>query len=441
MTKAPFSWFFLLALALGLSLSISAHPGKDDGRNDDGGRDRDRQDNSCRNDDQVEHATKTPVRLVGVVPNAGPNPLSTDLLFADSITERVYAADRGNAGVDVLDGENNVFVGRIPGFVSSGTNGTGPNGVLTTNDKVLWAGDGNSTLRVADVDPAHISPLTYLTIVKSISTVNPECDDGTNHFCNRADELGWDLADHLILVNNDRPQSTMAVMGVHPNVTPYGTWVSTATLAVVGQVLYPGAGGAEQPVWDPAIRRFLVTLPGVSSPFSQATIAVIKPGASTVEKYYKLGDITGIPNCSSANGLALGVHQHLLASACGFPVILSALTGKLINAVTQVGGGDEVWANPGDERFYVSATDLLSKANPQPAALGVIDQESGQWLQNVDAPGLRNLAAFAETNHIFAAATIRAGTPDTSVCTEFGVTGGTGCFAFFDHDGTDPDDH
>lgn len=430
--KTRFVSLSLFVFAFAVSLSMSARPAKDH----DGGNDRDHgRGDDCRNDEQVEHARKTPVQLLGVVPIPGPSPLtSSDLLWADSVTEKVFVADRSNAGLDVLDAENNVFVGRIPGFAgnaSTNTNGNGPNGVLTTSNKQVWAGDGNSKLQVADINPEHTSPLTYLTIIHSISTANSECDNGTVHECNRADELGWDPADHLILVNNDQP---LSVASPHVAVTPYGTWVSTTSFTVVGQVMYPGAGGAEQPVWDPAIKRFLVTLPGTASPFHQATIAVIKPGASTVEKYYELGDITKIANCTSANGLALGSHQHLLASACGAPVVLSALTGSLINVVTQVGGGDEVWANPGDERFYVTSTDLLSTATPKPSALGVIDEESGKWLQNVDAVGIRNVAAFAETNHIFTA--VRAASTPT-VC---GPASATGCVAVFAHEGSDPDD-
>lgn len=424
----------LLLLAFAVALSMSARPAKD---HDDHGNDRDRdrgRGDDCRNDEQVEHARRTPVQLLGVVPIPGPSPLSSsDLVWADSVTEKVFVADRSNAGLDVLDAENNVFVGRVPGFAgnaSTNTNGNGPNGVLTTNNKEVWAGDGNSNLQVADINPEHTSPLTYLTIIHTISTANTECDNGTVHECNRADELGVDPADHLVLIINDQP---LSVATPHVSATPYGTWVSTDTFKVVGQVMFPGAGGGEQPVWDPAVKRFFVTLPGTASPFHQAAIAVIKPGASSVEKYYELGDITKIANCTSANGLALGSDQHLLASACGAPVVLSALTGNLINIVTQVGGGDEVWANPGDERFYVTSTDLLSKATPQPSALGVIDEESGKWLQNVDAVGVRNLAAFAETNHIFTA--VRAASTPT-VC---GQASATGCVTVFAHEGSDPE--
>jgi hypothetical protein len=187
-------------------------------------------------------------------------------------------------------------------------------------------------------------------------------------------------------------------------------------------------------------------LPGTASPFNQATIAIIKPGASSVERYFELGDVTKIANCTGANGLALGSEQHLFVSACGSDFVMSALTGKLINIITQIAGGDELWANPGDERFYVTAADLLSTASPKPNALGVVDEESGQWLQNVDAPGVRNVTAFAETNHIFAAVRTNANpkatppVPDTTVCAQFGDSG-TGCIAVFAHEGSDPDDN
>ena len=79
------------------------------------------------------------------------------------------------------------------------------------------------------------------------------------------------------------------------------------------------------------------------------------------------------------------------------------VTGKLINVVTQVALGDEVWANNGDGRFHVGSTDETSTATPKPTTLGVIDQQTGQWLQNVPALGTQNPTAFAETNTVFAA--------------------------------------
>src|SRR5213592_2023 len=185
----------LLGLVFVLPLTISAR------------QDRDNQNTDHHNGDQQgehhEHNLKTPVGLIGVIPVPG-NPItSADISWVDPGTERYYFADRSNFGVDIIDAENNVWVGRVTGFVgvtttntggTSTTNGPGPNGVLVTPNRRLWAGDGNSTVQVADVDPDSAS---YLNILKTLSTAITDCDTAsppgtgpTGHWCGRADELG-----------------------------------------------------------------------------------------------------------------------------------------------------------------------------------------------------------------------------------------------------------
>ena len=106
------------------------------------------------------------------------NPItSSDIAWADSGTKRYYFADRSNFGVDVIDAVKDVWVGRVVGMAgpltsgggTSTTNGPGPNGVVVTPLKRLWAGDGNSMVQVADVDPD--SP-TYLQILHSVKGAN-----------------------------------------------------------------------------------------------------------------------------------------------------------------------------------------------------------------------------------------------------------------------------
>src|ERR1700722_9109210 len=98
-------------------------------------------------------------------------------MWADQTTGKVLFSDRSNLGVEVLDGTSDLFVGRITtngtaaslhfqGLTSPSTH-EGPNGVVSTPDKKAWAGDGDSTVKVMDVDPS--SP-TYLQIIAQIST-------------------------------------------------------------------------------------------------------------------------------------------------------------------------------------------------------------------------------------------------------------------------------
>src|SRR2546428_6233752 len=157
--KSKVTGSLLFGLAFLLTLTISARP---DGRDQD---DRDRDQQECRD---VEHNAKTPLEAIGVIPIPGNALASTDIAWVDPGTERLYFADRSNKGVDVIDAENDTFVGRVPGFAGPSsvtvTNGSGPGGVLVTPNRKLWAGDGNTKVQVADVDPN--SP-TYLQIIKT----------------------------------------------------------------------------------------------------------------------------------------------------------------------------------------------------------------------------------------------------------------------------------
>jgi hypothetical protein len=99
-------------------------------------------DRDDRGGDHHEHNVNTPVRLIGVIPVPGNPIVSADIAWVDPGTERYYLADRSNFGVDIIDAESNFYVGRVGGMVGPvGPNGPGPNGVLVTRNRKLWAGD------------------------------------------------------------------------------------------------------------------------------------------------------------------------------------------------------------------------------------------------------------------------------------------------------------
>src|SRR5882672_5505185 len=242
---------------------------------------------------------KSPIRLLGVIPLPG-NPLVTsDIIRVDPGTKRLYVTNRSNFGIDIIDAENNLFVGRITGFAGPETsrgdpianatapppNGEGPSGVLVTPDRKVWAGDGNSIVRVADVDPG--SP-TYLRIIQSISTAMPDC--GAR--CDRADEIAYDPADHIIAVANNQPLTAAATTPPAP-ANPYATFINADTYKVLGHITFEGATGLEQPLWVPEQRRFFITVTGYrnngGSNGGFGEIAVIDPKSMKVEKSFKPG--------------------------------------------------------------------------------------------------------------------------------------------------------
>jgi hypothetical protein len=406
---------------------------------------------NCRAGERDGRGGNTPLALSCVITVPG-NPIaSSDIAWVDRTTERYYVADRSNSGVDIIDAEHGVYVGRVGGMAggfpttpttgggTATSNGAGPNGVVVTPNGHLWAGDGNSIVQVADVDPD--SP-TYLKILASVNVALAACDGGTatTHYCGRADEIGYDPQHHVILIANPSP---LAVAAPHAGVAPFATFISAvAPYKVLGHISFVGAGGLEQPLWNPENHRLYLTVPGKTG-VTLASVAVINPTTMLVEKTFTFDclALTGTAGVG-ITGIALGASQHLLVSACGFPIILQAQTGAIIRVLKQVGGGDEVWYNPGDRRFFVTGVDPA--ATPPAQALGVINAATSNWLQNVPIVRGKNPASFAENNHTFAivqiTAAIAAGTAtDSTACAQAGSKR-TGCIAVFTHTSKGDDD-
>ena len=388
----------LFGLALVLTLTISARPH---------GRDLD-----------DEHNAKAPLEAVDVIGIPGNPLLSTDIAWVDPGTERFYFADRSNAGVDIIDAENGVFVNRVLGFTGvNAVTGNGPDGVLVTPSRKLWAGDGNATVQVADVDPD--SP-DYLKIIKSVNVGISAC--GSN--CNRTDELGYDPKHHKILAAIDQPNS--ASDATVP-IAPYAALIDADTYDV--QIvtipnIVPG-GGLEQPLWDGELGRFFLTVPSVSTNAGNGEIAVINPTTGLVEKSYS-------PGSCSPSGIVLAPFQRLVVecstNTTNSIVFLNALTGKVISTIPNI-PADELWFNSGD--------DLVYAANNTTNVLNVVDPETRALIQSVPDVGGRNQAAFAENNHVLTPvrttkAFVTTPSLDNTQCSVFGFRG-TGCVAVFTH--------
>jgi hypothetical protein len=397
--KSKVTGCLLFGLAFLLTLTISARP---DGRDRD---DREGDQQECRD---VEHNAKTPLEAIGVIPIPGNALASTDIAWVDPGTERFYFADRSNKSVDIIDAENDTFVGRVSGFAGSpGTNGSGPGGVTVTPGRKLWAGDGNAMLQVADVDPA--SP-NYLKIIKSIDLATPAC--GSN--CNRADEIGYDPKDHKILAAVDQPNSAK---DVNVPIEPYAALIDANTYGVQFVTIpnITAGGGLEQPLWDGELGVFFLTVPNVNDPVSgkplgRGEIALINPKTGVVKKTYSAG------NCGPT-GEVLAPYGRLVVECGGNVVILNAHTGNIITTVLGV-PADELWFNSGDDLVYAANSDHLK----------VVDPQAGTLVQTLSDVGGRNQAAFAENNHVFTP--VRAGAGDQ--CTNFGFPA-TGCVAVFAH--------
>src|SRR6201998_4615899 len=119
---------------------------------------------------------KKPVKLLGGILLPG-NPLRFDISWVDQATARYYLAEAGNAAVDVIDAENDLYLGRITGFHGLGLpddpcgaiEGMGPNGIVVTPNNQLWADDAHGTVKVFDLNKAE-PPFSSVMPIATIST-------------------------------------------------------------------------------------------------------------------------------------------------------------------------------------------------------------------------------------------------------------------------------
>jgi hypothetical protein len=387
---------FFLGLAFTLVATMSARPGQ----------------NAEKKSPKGSKANlKKPLKLMGAIYLPG-NPLRFDISWVHQATARYYLGEAGNASVDVIDAENDLFLGRIGGFHGVGlpddpcgpTQGMGPSGVVVTPDNHLWADDAHGIVKVFDLSDAQ-PPFTNVMPVATIST-GAQC---------RADEIGFDPKDHVIMVGNPAEKP------------PYATLISSdPPYAVLSKIPFPNARGFEQPVWDPDLKggRMLATVPGPDGTSEVAVFNLKDPKQPVVEATYP----TGI--CGS--GLALGPSQHLLVGCGGGKplIMINGLDGKQITDLPDTKGADEVWYNSGDNNFYAPSG---FAANP---TLSVIDGDSSAVIGTLPAgPGSHSVAAFSGNNHIFVPIAIPTATAPTDICNVmFGLPAKQGCIAVYAHE-------
>jgi YVTN family beta-propeller protein len=162
-------------------------------------------------------------------------PTSMDIGWVDPATQRYYVADRTNQAVDVIDTTTNKLLAQIGGFVGDNAKAPGPNGVLVIPEtQEVWAGDGDSTVKVIDVASRKI-----------VATI-PTGGKG------RANESAYDPRDHIFMIGNDRDD------------VPFLTFISTDTRQILGKIDFPDAAdedGIHQPVWNPADGLFYMSTP------------------------------------------------------------------------------------------------------------------------------------------------------------------------------------
>jgi hypothetical protein len=300
------------------------------------------------------------LKQIGTISNpAGPID-GFDISFVDQKTQRYYLADRSNKSVDVFDAKTDKFIGSTPGFVGvTMKNGkpdndtSGPDGVVVVGSQI-WAGDGDSTIKVID--------LKTMKVVDTISTGGKT----------RVDEMAYDPKDQVFIGVNNAEEP------------PYATLVSTKKgHKVIGKVSFADAtDGAEQPAYNPADGLFYVAIPELKKDEKKGGVAVIDP------KTGKLVKMLPVDNCHP-NGLAFGPGGNFAlgctANGKEMPAIITIMnykTGKVVKEVPDIGAADMVAYNPKAGQYYTGSRNM-----PGGPVLGVIDAKSNTLVDKMPIKG------------------------------------------------------
>ena len=122
--------------------------------------------------------------------------------------------------------------------------------------------------------------------------------------------------------------------------------------------------------------------------------------------------------CADHDGESFPANEYIINLAGGFSPTsgfnVNCASAPLVNCIqiNQVGGVDETWYNPGDNKYYLAARDFLPSA-----VMGVIDANTNQWLANMPTgSNAHSISVDPSTNHVFLP--FQAGTICTTLTSE-----------------------
>lgn len=339
-----------------------------------------------------------------------------DISFVDPILDLYVLADRSNASVQLFDASDNTFIDSVGGFAGAvinpatgavNNNVSGPDGVVTVRHREVWAGDGDSTVKVIDI-PTR-------TIVATISTGGKF----------RADEMAYDGRDQILAVANNADDP------------PFVSLIDTQKREVIAKIVFDGTNGTpeatngvEQPQWSPKTGLFYISVPQIGPNLTDGGVAVIDPKSAKVTQTFP------VSNCGPA-GLTLGPDGNILLG-CGQttpPVqslVINQNTGAVV-ATLAVGGSDEVWFDRGSGHYYLAA-----RANPSSQGgpgLGVVDSSSNVLNEVVPtSASAHSVAADPVSGRVFVPIGVSTAAQPNTICPT------NGCIAVYGPSAVDDDD-
>jgi DNA-binding beta-propeller fold protein YncE len=208
----------------------------------------------------------------------------------------------------------------------------------------------------------------------------------------RADELGIDTKDGIVLVGNNADKPS------------YVTFISTKPdHAILAKVEMPDASdGIDQPLYVPETGLFYASVPIWKEEKNHGGLAVLDP------KTFKMLRLIPIDDCGPL-GLAQGPGTKVIVGCSAgsktrtptmpnpATVIIDVATEKVVKVIHELGGQDEVWYNPTTRQYYTASRDL-----PSGPVLGVINADTDTFVESIaTGENAHSVAADSKNNAIF----------------------------------------
>ena len=294
---------------------------------------------------------------------------SWDILFTDAATGFVTMADASHATVNVINARTSppslqlqtaaVFAGVKAPFnpacnsslytqpaCLNGKNG--PDGSLIVNHREIWAGDGDSTVKVLSINTGAL-----------LYTIPTGGYYRADELCVSPPGVGGYRAGLVVIANDMENALTKAAGGRFA--APFISFIDVGSATLIKQVPFDGTNGTpnatnglKQCQWNSRTGTFWISVPEDNGPGDgSGTPAVAEISASTLSVIHKydLG-----PGCigNGATGLAIGLAPQMLVGGCGAIVNDGSTGGTKGSFIVVPGetGADEVDYNPSNEIYY-----------------------------------------------------------------------------------------
>ena len=200
------------------------------------------------------------------------------------------------------------------------------------------------------------------------------------------------------------PMLTTNIAALPANQTAFCASQTDGRATCFGAVAIAGIGGS---AFNPKTNRFLVTNSNASAAdLTYGTVDEIDPRLGNPDGPVVVNSLR-TPNCMPTSIVQGPGNQFLVGCADHdgetFPpneyVLDCTANCQILTQfnIDQVGGVDEIWYNPGDNRYYLAARDM-----PNGPVMGVIDAGSNQWLVNVTTnSNSHSISVDSGINHVF----------------------------------------